>query len=237
MATMLKSLAIWSLYSPICKFACHKGNALIYFISYAGAISSTIKTRLSNSYLIGEIFGMLFFGWIIDRLGRRTGIVFATLFLILGIVLATAAHGKDNLGLFWMMIVARGIAGFGAGGEYPTCGTNSAEASDESIYVRRRRGILVAMSTDFAIDLGFVVAGVVALIVLACYNQNIVDGVWRICFGLGIVVSIICRYNTCRTTTYTASFLFRYFSFESAWWMPHNTASMPSSLTFHMSLR
>lgn len=132
---------------------------------------------------------MLFFGMIIDRLGRRTGIVFATLFLVFGIILATAAHGKDDLGLFWMMIVARGIAGFGAGGEYPTCGTNTAEASDESLYVRRRRGILVAISTDFAIDLGFVVAGVVALIVLACYHQNISDGVWRISFGLGIVVS------------------------------------------------
>jgi MFS family permease len=140
--------------------------------SYKNGISHTIKTRLSNSYLIGEIFGMLTFGIVIDRLGRRTGIVFATLFLILGIVIATASHGKSELGyvslllsplvsvadsdtlsLFWMMIVCRGVAGFGAGGEYPTCGTNAAEASDESEYVRKRRGILVAISTDFAIDL------------------------------------------------------------------------------------
>lgn len=133
---------------------------------------------------------MLFFGVTIDRLGRRTGIVFATLFLILAIVLATAAHGKDQLGLFWMMFVARGIAGFGAGGEYPTCGTSVAKASDETMAVRRRRGILVAMSTDFAIDLGFVGAGIVALIVLACYHNKSSEGVWRICFGLGIVVSI-----------------------------------------------
>ena len=133
---------------------------------------------------------MLFFGVTIDRLGRRTGIVFATIFLILGITLAAAAHGKDQLGLFWMMIVARGIAGFGAGGEYPTCGTSSAEASDEGTYVRRRRGMLVALSCDFAIDLGFVVAGIVALIVLACYHQKVSDGVWRISFGLGTIVSI-----------------------------------------------
>ena len=133
---------------------------------------------------------MLFFGVTIDRLGRRTGIVFATFFLILGVILATASHGKDQLGLFWMMIVARGIAGFGAGGEYPTCGTSSAEASDESPNVRKRRGILVALATDFAIDLGFVGAGIVALIVLACYHQKTSEGVWRICFGLGIVVSV-----------------------------------------------
>ena len=71
---------------------------LIVFCIYPHGISSTIKTRLSNSYLIGEIFGMLAFGFIIDKLGRRTGIVFATFFLIFGIIIATAAHGKDNLG-------------------------------------------------------------------------------------------------------------------------------------------
>jgi MFS family permease len=161
-----------------------------FSVLYKDGISSEIKTRLSNSYLIGEIFGMLTFGMIIDRLGRRTGIVFATVFLVLGIVIATAAHGDSQLGLFWMMIIGRGIAGFGAGGEYPVCGTNSCEAADESEYVRKKRGILVAMTTDFAIDLGFVMAGLVALIVLACYHQATNAGVWRVCFGLGIVLPL-----------------------------------------------
>ncbi|KAJ9640261.1 hypothetical protein H2204_003486 [Knufia peltigerae] len=158
---------------------------------YKDGMSSTIKTRLSNAYLIGEIFGMLFFGFIIDKVGRRTGIFFATLFLVLGVVLATAAHGTSQLGMFWMMIVARGVAGFGAGGEYPTCGTGSAEASDESAYVRRRRGFLVAVATDFAIDLGFVIAGVVALIVIKAYDENISSGIWRVCFGLGFVLPVV----------------------------------------------
>jgi MFS family permease len=61
-------------------------------------MSSMIKTRLSNSYLIGEIFGMLFFGVLIDRVGRTTGIVAATILLVLGIVLAAAAHGTSELG-------------------------------------------------------------------------------------------------------------------------------------------
>lgn len=61
-------------------------------------MSSTITSRLSNSYLIGEIFGMLFFGALIDRVGRRAGVVAATAILILGVVLATAAHGTSQLG-------------------------------------------------------------------------------------------------------------------------------------------
>lgn len=158
---------------------------------YGKAMSKTIKTRLSNSYLIGEIFGMLFFGWVIDKMGRRFGIVAATILLVLGIVLATAAHGTDDLGMFWMMIIARGIAGVGAGGEYPVCGTSSAEAADETPRVRGSRGILVAIATDFSIDFGFVIAGCVALIVLAAFNQSTTtDGVWRVCFGLGIVLPL-----------------------------------------------
>jgi MFS family permease len=83
---------------------------------YPDGFSSTIKTRLSNAYLIGEIFGMLGFGFMIDKIGRRTGVFFATMILILGVVLATAAHGESQLGMFWMMIIGRGIAGVGAGG-------------------------------------------------------------------------------------------------------------------------
>lgn len=89
-----------------------------------------------------------------------------------------------------MMIVGRGIAGFGAGGEYPVSATGSAEASDESPYVRRRRGILVALATDFSVDLGFVIAGVVVLIVLAAYGDQTSAGVWRVSFGLGLVLPL-----------------------------------------------
>lgn len=51
------------------------------------------------------------------------------------------------------MIVARGIAGFGAGGEYPVCATSATEAADETAQLRKRRGFLVAVTTDFAVDL------------------------------------------------------------------------------------
>lgn len=75
--------------------------------------------------------------------------------------------------------------------QYPVCGTSSAEASNETAFVRRRRGILVAMTTDFAIDFGFVIAGCVALIVLAAYHYRTTEGVWRICFGLGFTLPLV----------------------------------------------
>lgn len=85
---------------------------------YPDDYTKRVKTSMSNAFLIGEVFGMIFFGWAIDKLGRRTGIFWATFFLVLGIVLATAAHGTTRNGMFWMMIIGRGVAGFGAGGEF-----------------------------------------------------------------------------------------------------------------------
>jgi MFS family permease len=46
-------------------------------------MTSEVKTRLSNSILIGDIFGMLLFGLCIDRFGRRIGILLTTFFLVL----------------------------------------------------------------------------------------------------------------------------------------------------------
>jgi hypothetical protein len=50
---------------------------------------------------------------------------------------------------------------------------------------------LVAVATDFSIDFGFVMAGVVSLIVLEAYNERVSSGVWRVCFGLGFVIPVV----------------------------------------------
>jgi MFS family permease len=78
-----------------------------------------MASRLSNAFLVGMIVGMLLFGFVADQLGRKTGAVATTILLTLGIVLSTAASGKDHTGLLWMLVIGRGIAGVGAGGEYP----------------------------------------------------------------------------------------------------------------------
>lgn len=44
------------------------------------------------------------------------------------------------------------------------------------------------MTTCFAVDAGFVAAGIIVLIVLSAYQQDLNDGVWRVSFGIGIVL-------------------------------------------------
>ena len=91
------------------------------------------------------IVGMLMFGVVADQLGRKTGAVATTALLVLGIVLSTAAKGETETGMFWMLIIARGIAGVGAGGEYPVSGAGATEASDENKGMRKHRGFMFAM--------------------------------------------------------------------------------------------
>lgn len=92
------------------------GNlSLIFGVLYPD-LSTTMYSRLSNSFIIGMIVGMLGFGYISDRLGRKSGAVLTTGILVLGIALSAAASGEGMEGMFWMLIVSRGIAGVGAGG-------------------------------------------------------------------------------------------------------------------------
>ncbi|KAK9319082.1 major facilitator superfamily domain-containing protein [Lipomyces orientalis] len=157
---------------------------------YPKQLTSSIKTRLSNSILVGEVIGMLLFGLCIDRFGRRIGIIATTIFLVFGIVLSTAAHGNTVTGMFWMMIVSRGIAGVGAGGEYAVCTAQALESADSSESLQKRRGFLVTISTNLAIVSGFVGSSIVALIVIAAYGNKASEGIWRVCFGIGIFLPL-----------------------------------------------
>ncbi|KAH7303873.1 major facilitator superfamily domain-containing protein [Stachybotrys elegans] len=156
---------------------------------YPDALTGTISSRLSNAFLIGMIIGMLGFGVIVDQLGRKTGAVATTILLVLGIVMSAAAHGATPTGLFWMLIIARGIAGVGAGGEYPVSGAGAAEATDEDNKYRKRRGFMFAMLADLSASLGYVWAGLVPLLLLLCVGQreDKYEVVWRTSFALGAI--------------------------------------------------
>lgn len=166
------------------------GNVeLLLAIIYPDDLTSSIYTRLSNAFLIGMIIGMLFFGVVVDQLGRKTGAVATTILLVLGIALSAAANGTSPTGLFWMLIVARGVAGVGAGGEYPVSGAGAAEATDESGKYRKHRGFMFAMLADLSSALGYVWGGLVPLLLLLCVgkDESKYGIVWRTAFALGAV--------------------------------------------------
>ncbi|KAJ7195129.1 major facilitator superfamily domain-containing protein [Mycena pura] len=188
------------------------GNMNLLFADlFPSALTPTLKTRISNSFFIGEIVGMLLFGSIIDRIGRKSGVLMTTLALILGVIISAAAHGGSPEGLLWMLLVGRGLAGVGAGGEYPVCGTAAIEAADETEHVRKWRGLLIASVGDLAIDFGFVLSGLVPMIVMAAYGYGLTTvsthgygGIWRICLALGLVPPLCVFYFRIKMLNSTA---------------------------------
>lgn len=105
--------------------------------------NTTMKSRLSYSMFVGAIVGQLSFGLIIDRVGRKIGLVSTTLLVIIGAALSAASSGTTPNGLLWMMIIARGVLGVGVGGEYPCSSVSAGESADE--VAPGKRGTLFVM--------------------------------------------------------------------------------------------
>ncbi|KZM21847.1 transmembrane transporter [Ascochyta rabiei] len=156
---------------------------------YPDTLSVATQSQLTNAFIIGLILGMLAFGFISDRLGRKSGAVLTTLFLSVGIIMTAVSHGTSDKGLFWMLTVSRGIAGFGAGGEYPVSGAGTAESTDDSPRARKHRGFIFAMVADVSASLGFVFSGLVPLLLLLCFHEREAhyEKIWRIAFALGVI--------------------------------------------------
>ncbi|KZL65512.1 major facilitator superfamily transporter [Colletotrichum tofieldiae] len=183
------------------------GNVeLLLAVLYPDDLTTAIYQRLSNAFLIGMIIGMILFGVISDQLGRKTGAVATTILLVLGITLSTAANGTTSTGMFWMLIVARGVAGVGAGGEYPVSGAGAAEATDEDDKFRKRRGFMFAMLADLSASLGYVWGGLVPLLLLLCVGQQVsrYHIVWRTSFALGMAPPLLIFWFRMRMAVSTA---------------------------------
>ncbi|KAI0307756.1 MFS Git1p-related glycerophosphoinositol permease [Multifurca ochricompacta] len=157
---------------------------------YPKDYTSSVSTRVSNSLLVGAIIGQLLVGVVCDRLGRKVALVFTTLVIVLGATLGTAAHGAHGSakGLFWFLTFARGITGIGVGGEYPASSTSASEAANEQML--SKRGPVFIMVTNFVLSFGGPLASSVFLIVLSIAGENHLPTVWRVCFGVGIVLPL-----------------------------------------------
>ncbi|KAI8983938.1 major facilitator superfamily domain-containing protein [Mycotypha africana] len=146
--------------------------------------NADMKSRLSYAMFVGAIVGQLGFGLVIDRIGRKIGLILTTVLVIVGAALSSASSGTSVNGMLWMMIISRGILGVGVGGEYPCSSVSAGESADE--VAPGKRGGLFVLVTNFVIDLGYVVSAIVPVVLLAIFKDNL-EPVWRLCLGLGVV--------------------------------------------------
>ncbi|KAI8063840.1 major facilitator superfamily domain-containing protein [Gongronella butleri] len=160
-------------------------NLFLQTIYGSQIYDSAMASRLTYSLFVGEIIGQLGFGLIIDRIGRKIGLLVATFLVIFGAALSCASSGVTAVGLLWMLTVSRGLLGVGVGAEFPCSTVTASEATDEMRKNKRRGAIMVAV-TLFVIDFGYVVSAIVSVILLAIFNDHL-EPVWRLLLGLGVV--------------------------------------------------
>ncbi|VUG15800.1 GIT1 [Brettanomyces bruxellensis] len=155
--------------------------------------TSKYSTMVSNSNLVANIIGQIFFGLFVDRIGRKQGFTITTSFIIIGSVIAACSKGSTQIAMFWMLTIARGITGFGIGGEYPTSAASAMEAADEKLS-NRKKLVPFILATNFPISFGLPFASCIFLIFLSIWGEDHLSGVWRSCFGFGAVFPTIIFY-------------------------------------------
>lgn len=147
---------------------------------YPNTYDTDMKTNVSNASLVGTIFGQVIIGVLSDRLNRKQSIVIATVFLVFGTILCAASYGKSVNGMFWMLIIFRGVTGFGIGAEYPSCSVSANEAANETV---KRRGGVFVLVTNLPLSFGGPFALIIFLIVYQITGTS--NGLWRTMFAIG----------------------------------------------------
>ncbi|CCH42878.1 Inorganic phosphate transporter [Wickerhamomyces ciferrii] len=158
------------------------GNAILaaQFKGY----NTRYKTMVSNSILVANIIGQIFFGFTTDLIGRKQTFTYTTVFIIVGVIICACANGSTEEKLFWMLIIGRGVLGVGIGGDYPAAASAGIETANEKMSAKKRTAPYI-LTTNFFIATGVPIATIVFLIVHEIWGPENLNGIWRTCFAVG----------------------------------------------------
>ncbi|TDB79036.1 MFS transporter [Micromonospora sp. KC721] len=148
------------------------------------AMSATAVGAVATVYLVGQVFGALFFGRLADRLGRRN-LFMVTLAVYLGgsgLTALTLGHGT---GAVVYLLLTRFVAGAGIGGEYAAINS----AIDEMIPAPYRGRIDIGVNGTYWA--GAILGTLGALFFLHTLPPALG---WRLGFLLGPVLAVVVLY-------------------------------------------
>jgi MFS family permease len=136
---------------------------------------------IASWYLIGEVVGAIFFGYLSDRLGRRNLFTLTLGVYLVGSAL-TALTWSGGLGGSVFLYATRVIAGMGIGGEYAAINS----AIDELIPAHYRGRVDIAVNGTYWA--GSILGTLGSLVLL---NHLADNWGWRIAFLIGPVLAIV----------------------------------------------
>ncbi|MBW0504631.1 hypothetical protein O181_044346 [Austropuccinia psidii MF-1] len=165
-------------------------NTLIKRI-YANDISRQRLSRYSTTFssvgFAGIVLGMLIFGVLSDRWGRKNGMITATLIVFVFACMSAGAYGfgGSTIGMLQALSAYRFFGGIGIGAEYPSGSVAAAENTEQDSVPTKAQNGIFALATNAMIDVGFVVSALVPFILLQIFGDEHLRIVWRMSLGLG----------------------------------------------------
>ncbi|EJD34786.1 MFS Git1p-related glycerophosphoinositol and glycerophosphocholine permease [Auricularia subglabra TFB-10046 SS5] len=184
-------------------FAC--GTAL-FSDGYANGVIGSVNTILRRLYpneidkhdysrtlsslaFAGTVVGMLSFGYLSDRFGRKFGMMTATGIVALFSALSAASAGANGSigGMLAALSAYRFLLGIGVGAEYPCGSVAASEQSEEEGISKKAQHRWFTLATNSMIDFGFVVSAFVPLVLVWICGTSHLRAVWRLALGLGVI--------------------------------------------------
>jgi MFS family permease len=149
--------------------------------SALGLSTGSVAFSVGTVYLLGEVFGALFFGRLSDRWGRKNLFMITLGVYLLGGALTAATAGKSHFWVYWLD-ATRFIAGAGIGGEYAAINS----AIDELIPAKYRGRVDIAVNGTY-----WGGAFLAAILTVGVVNHLSAASSWRVAFLIGPVLGFV----------------------------------------------
>ncbi|CAN6308011.1 unnamed protein product [Urochloa humidicola] len=182
-----------------------------------GTLPPNVAAAVNGVALCGTLAGQLFFGWLGDKLGRKSVYGMTLLLMVICSVASGLSFGSNPTGVMATLCFFRFWLGFGIGGDYPLSATIMSEYANK----KTRGGFIAAV---FAMQgFGILAGGIVTLAISTAFRRAFpapaylvdaaastvpqADYVWRIILMLGAAPAILTYYWRTKmpeTARYTA---------------------------------
>ena len=104
-----------------------------------GTLPPNVSAAVTGVALCGTLAGQLFFGWLGDKLGRKSVYGFTLILMVICSVFSGLSFGHEPKGVITTLCFFRFWLGFGVGGDYPLSATIMSEYAN-----KKTRGSFIA---------------------------------------------------------------------------------------------
>ena len=149
--------------------------------------SKSSKALIASATSVGAVVGMLLFGFLGDRVGRRFGVLVTGSLVAVGSILSAVCVRSETMSLMTQMTIYRTLLGVGIGGEYPLSASMASESSEAKVRGRVIAGVFAMQGV------GMLFSSLLGYLLVAGLGADL-EFTWRFLLAFGAVPAVIALY-------------------------------------------